>query len=472
MRETFIKRGIDMLFFRRIVRFLAVPLALLLLVSGISPVSESRQKKLEAQLAAAVGQPFAPVFRFAIASDVHIKAEDDTNAERFAKLFETAYRYSDTHPTYTSLDAVLLAGDNCNTGADEEYAILNRVVRENLREGTQFVPIMGNHEFRVGGREGYARNMDTPLEVHVTVKGFHIIGMSPCSGKGGVRQTLQQVQWMYRELKKAQADDPERPIFTMQHGHIWHTVYVSRSWFTHASVPLHMVYSQFPQVVNFSGHSHGPGNNPLSIWQNSYTLAGAGTMNYFEMEEDVTDETVPDDAENAAQYTIVEVDAQNRVRMLPFNILTEDFIKTPATTDDPDQQLIRQIDVPSDPSSFVYTSARRKTAGKPWFADNAAVTVDAAADSATVTFDRAEDNECVYAYKIEIFAAENAKEAVAAKNVYCAYYIEPTPAKQSCTLEGLLPGKAYTVCVTPMNVWMQAGEPIRAAFTTADSDKS
>ena len=456
-----------MLFFKRIARFLAVPLALLMLATGFAPVSRTRQAQMESQLATEIGQPFEPVFRMAVASDVHVKTEDDTNAKRFAKLFETAYRYSGAHPTYTAPDAVLLAGDNCNNGSDAEYEILNRVVRENLRAGTQFVPIMGNHEFRDGGLEGYARNMDTPPDLHVVIKGFHIIGISPSSAKGGAPQSLRQAQWMYRELKKAQADDPEKPIFTMQHGHIWNTVYVSRDWFTHASVPLHAVYSQFPQVINFSGHSHGPVSHPLSIWQNSYTQVGTGTMNYFEMDDEVTDETVPEDASRAAQYTIVEVDAQNRVRMLPFNILTEDFIRTPSTTDDADAILIRQIDKPSDPSSFVYTAARKKTAGKPWFAADASVTVDVADDTAAVTFDCAEDDECVYAYRIELFDAANPKKAAAVKQIYGRYYLEPAPVQQGCVFEGLEPGKRYTVAVTPLNVWMQAGEPIRADFAAA-----
>ena len=460
-----------MRFFTRIARFLLVPMALLMLVTGFSPVSKSKQVKLEAQLAAATEQAFVPVFRFAIASDVHIKEDDPTNAERFAKLFETAYRYSDSHPTYTSLDAVLLAGDNCNTGSDGEYSILNRVVKENIREGTQFVPIMGNHEFRVGGHEGYERNMDTPLDLHVVVKGFHIIGLSPSSGKGGAPQSVKQAQWMYGELKKAEKDDPEKPIFTMQHGHIWNTVYVSRSWFTHASAQLHAVFCQFPQVINFSGHSHGPVNNPLDVWQNSYTLVGTGTMNYFEMEEDVDADSVPEGAERAAQYTIVEVDAQNRVRMLPFDVISGDFIKTPSTTDDPDKQLIRQIDKPSDPSTYVYTSARKKTATKPWFSDGAAVKVtDAASDRATVTFDRAEDNECVYAYTVTVAAASRPKKAVATQDVYAEYYFEPIPASQSCTVEGLKPGTEYVVTVTPMNVWLQKGEPISCTFTTPTED--
>ncbi len=455
-----------MLFIRRIRGFLIVPLALLMLVTGISPITKSGQKKLEADLAASVEQDFVPVFRFAITSDVHIKANDRTNADRLAKLFETAYRYSDGHATYKSLDAVLLAGDNCESGADAEYAELNRVVRENMRDETQFVPIMGNHEFSVGGHEGYERNMDTPLDLHVVIKGFHIIGLSP--DPKDTWQTLKQANWMYRELKKAEADDPDKPIFTMQHGHIWRTVYVSFSWHTQAFTSLHSVYSQFPQVVNFSGHSHGPINNPNSIWQNSYTQVGTGTLNYFEMERDITDKTIPEGANRAAQYTIVEVDAQNRVRLLPYNILTDDFMKTTSTTDDPEKQLIRQINDPSDPSTYVYTSARRKTATKPWFDEDAAVTVtEAGADSVTITFDSAQDNECVYGYAIKVAETAKPKKTVAKKGVYAEYYIEPMPETQSCTIDGLEPGKEYVVSVTPMNVWLQKGAPIQAAFATS-----
>ena len=452
-----------MLIFRRICRALLVPLALVMLATGISPIPKTKQAHMQAQLETQIKEEFEPVFRFAIASDVHINTDSDTNTERFAKLFQTAYRYSENHPTYKTLDAVLLAGDNCTSGADAEYEILKRVVRENIREETQFVPIMGNHEFGKTGREGFVRNLGLPLETHVVIKGFHIIGISP--EPKDTWQTPKQVTWMYRELKKAQADDPEKPIFTMQHGHIWNTVYVSRSWFTQMFIPLHMVYSQFPQVINFSGHSHGPISHPLSIWQNSYTQVGTGTMHYFEMERDITRDTVPDGAGRAAQYTIVEVDAQNRVRLMPFNVLTEDFFKTPSTTDDPDKQLIRQIEVPSDPSTFVYTSARKKTAGKPWFGENAAVTVQTADGKTTVTFDRADDNECVYAYAVRICAAENPRKAAAEASIYAEYYIEPTPDKQSCVFEGLESGKAYVVSVTPMNAWLQKGEPITASFT-------
>ena len=408
---------------------------------------------------------FTPVLRFAAASDIHLNVNDPTRAERFADLFRTMYAYAHAHPTYNSVDALLVAGDMTDSGADEQYRLFNDIVKEHMRPETALIPVMGNHEFGVGGHAGYIRNMLSPLNIHTTVKGFHFIGLAP--DPKDTWHTPAQIRWMAGELRKASAGDGEKPIFTMQHGHIWNTVYVSRSWYTQSSIPLHAVYSRYPQVVNFSGHSHGPINHPLTVWQKEYTAVGTGTLKYFELERDITRETVPPDAENAAQYHIVEVDGENRVRILPFNLLTGDFFRVPATTGDPDKQLIFRIDKPSDPRSFIYTPAHQKNIGVPWFRKGAAVRVsEITSGGATFTFDRADDNVCVYGYNIAVYPAAHPRRKAAEENVYAEYYFEPTSATQTCALRGLAPDTAYIVKVTPLNIRMQPGEPISARFTT------
>ncbi len=446
---------------RRILGILCIPIALFTLISGLSFVSADKQRELEAKIEKETQEEFTPVFRFAITSDVHISASDNTNAERLAALFETAYNYSENHPSYNTLDAVLLAGDNCDRGTDEEYEILKSVIKENIREETQLVTIMGNHEFGGTGLDGYEEQMGEPRDKHVVIKGFHIIGMSP--NPSDTWHTPDQLIWMSRELRKAEKDAPDKPIFTMQHGHIWNTVYVSRSWYTQMSVPLHLVYSQYPQVINFSGHSHGPVTNPIDIWQNNYTQLGTGTLNYYEMERDIGDNTVPEGSRNAAQYLIVEVDAQNRVRIQPFNILTGDFFRTPSNTDDPEKQLIWQIDDVFDTSGYVYTSARKKTASAPYFEENASVSAERDGEGrVTVTFDQAKDDVCVYGYRISFFDKANPKKAALEKEIYSEYYFEPMPETLSCTVEGLAEGAEYTVKVVPLNVWLGEGGAITA----------
>ena len=451
-----------MFIFRKIAAVFSIPLALFMLVTGLAPCTEKQQKVREAAADASIEEDFKPVFRFAVASDIHISAADDTNANRLQKLFETAYRYSDSHPDYNSLDALILTGDNCDSGSDAEYEILKAVINDNIRGETKLIAIMGNHEFNQTGLEGFSRHMGQEPDTHVVVKGFHFIGLSP--SPSDTWQTPLQINWMSKQLRKAELDDPEKPIFTMQHGHIWNTVYVSRSWYTQMFLPLHMVYSRFPQVINFSGHSHGPVNNPINIWQNSYTQVGAGTLNYFEMERDIGDNTVPEGARNAAQYLIVEVDAENRVRMMPFNILTDDFMKTPASTDG-DKQLIWQINDVTDKKSFAYTSARKKTDGAPWFEKGDSVNIDSAsADSVNISFPQAEDDVCVYGYRITLTDVANTKNKIV-KEVYSQYYFEPMPERLSVKIEGLAVGTTYNVSITPLNVWLDEGNPICCSFT-------
>ena len=444
---------------RRIMGFLCIPVALFTLISGASFVSKNKQQELEKKIEEETKEDFTPVFRFVITSDVHIQANDNTNAERLADFIQTAYRYSDSHPSYNTLDAILLAGDNCDRGIDEEYEILKRVVKENIREGSQLVTIMGNHEFGGTGLDGYEKQMGEPRDKHVVIKGFHIIGMSP--NPTDTWHTPDQLLWLSSELRKTEKDSPDKPIFTMQHGHIWNTVYVSRSWYTQMSIPLHLVYSQYPQVINFSGHSHGPINNPIEIWQNNYTQLGTGTLNYFEMERDIGDNTVPEGSRNAAQFLIVEVDARNRVRIQPYNLLTHDFFKTPSNNDDPDNQLIWQIDDVFDTSNYAYTSARKKTATIPCFDKDAKITAERADDGKVkVTFDQAKDDICVYGYRISFFNRDNPNKAELVKEIYSEYYFEPMPETISCTVEGLKEDAAYTVRVVPLNVWLGEGEAI------------
>ncbi len=406
---------------------------------------------------------FVPVVRLAVCSDTHINNNTrDTLAQRLGKLFDTAYRYADAHPTYNTLDAVLMAGDITNNGNADQYKALNAVIDAHIRPETELFATMGNHEYFGGGQPVFLANMSDSLDVHAVVKGFHIIGLSPRNGNDYPSDVI---RWLKGELKAAAEDAPGMPIFTFQHHHIKDTVYVSRSWYTGDSAALAKAYGEYPQVINFSGHSHGPVNNPLSIWQDKFTLLGTGTLNYFEMEVGMTGGTLPAGKENAAQYYIVEADAAGRVRILPYNILTDDFFRTPSNTDDPDKQLIYVIDNPSDPSTYLYTPARGDEAAPPYFAADAKLTVTEITDSgALVTVPQAFDDACIYSYRL---VAEDESGGRKEVKFFSEYYFEPMPETVSYRLSGLWDGTKYKVSVHPVNAWGKEGEPITAEFETA-----
>jgi hypothetical protein len=68
------------------------------------------------------------------------------------------------------------------------------------------------------------------------------------------------------------------------------------------------ILNDYPQVIDFSGHSHAPINDPRSIHQKYITSLNTGSLSYFELDEfDLMYGTVPPDAKQCAQFYIVEV---------------------------------------------------------------------------------------------------------------------------------------------------------------------
>ena len=405
---------------------------------------------------------FETALRFLVTSDTHVSATTDTSAIRLGNLLTSAYAYAQTQD-YKKVDALVVAGDLTNYGQPYEFEAWKKVVSDNIKEETQLITVMGNHEYYCNlddlsvGEKNYKENMDAEDNKHLVINGYHFIGVSTY-GEGDYSA---DIQWLENALASAAEDDPEKPIITFQHHHIKDTVYVSAEWYSMHSKELNDAYSKYSQVINFSGHSHGPINNPTSCFQKDYTLFGTGTLSYFEMTTGMTYGTVPPGADKAGQYYIVEVSVDNRVRVLPYNLLTDDFFKTA----DGKEQLVYEINDLKDKSTWAYTKENRADkSAAPVFAQDAAVTVGTVtAMSAEITFPQATDDDCVYSYNIVCTPKEGEKKEF---NYFSEYYFEPMPETLTFNLSGLASETEYTVEVYPVDVFGKKGECISASFTT------
>ena len=125
------------------------------------------------------------------------------------------------------------------------------------------------------------------------------------------------------ELKKAVADDPTKPIFVMQHEHISGTVYGSLDNEGWGMPDFAEILKDYPQVVDFSGHSHYPLNDPRSIWQGEYTALGTGGLYYAEITVDDVKTVHPEGYRFASTFWVVEIDSQNRIRLRAVDLLAE-----------------------------------------------------------------------------------------------------------------------------------------------------
>jgi len=409
---------------------------------------------------------FGTVLRFAVTSDTHISSIGDKSASRFAQLFESTYAYAEKQ-AYKDLDAVVVVGDLTNYGQPYEYTAWKNVVDKNIKKGTELITVMGNHEYYGDlnnlplGVENYSKNMDSELNKHVVIDGYHFIGISTY-GEGDYSEDL---KWLEETLDTAAKESPDKPIITFQHHHIKDTVYTSPEWYAKQSKELNEIYSKYSQVINFSGHSHAPINNPTTCYQKDYTLFGTGTLSYFEMASGMTNGTKPANADQAAQFYIVEVSADNRVRVLPYNLLTDDFFKTA----DGSKQLVYEIENLKDKTTWKYTDARIEESKAPSFASDAKITVgEVNKFTATITIPQATDDDCVYGYNVVCTSDAGTKKEY---NYFSEYYFEPMPQTLTFNLMALEADTEYTVAVCPMDVFGKKGDYIEAKFTTAPAAK-
>ncbi len=436
-----------------------------------------------------VDESFAPVFRMAVCSDIHIATGYNTmQEEKFQKFFDSIYAYADGE-AYNTVDAVVATGDLTHNSEVRQMKTFRDIVKKNLRRETEFLSILGNHDGADTGNDinavEYKDWVHMETDRHLIVKGFHLIGQSNADANANFEQ--EQYDWMAQQLSLAEADDENKPIFVFQHQHVKDTVQGSGTAFNVVKVrgetyetatAFKALYSNYSQVIHFSGHSHTPSSSPWSIYQDGFTtidvgssfssmslsLAGLGanltatlgTSTFNNMANGLPNAT------NAANmFRIVEVDANNKVRVLTYDMKTEALVKTPATTDAADELLVFEIDV-KNPTK--YTADRANNARKPYFESGVSISVTPSATTATIDFAQAQDDECMAAYKVICTPTDG--EALTFAFIDDFYYPTLAGSAESFSLTGLTANTEYSVSVIPCNIWGIAGEAITTSFTT------
>ncbi len=272
-----------------------------------------------------VPDDFTPVLRFAVCSDIHLNGEEgQTAAVRFGQLFDDMYAYSESC-TYNKFDAMMVAGDFSGGGAEKQYEMYKKITGEKLRPETKLLTVIGNHEFidyrdedATVGYTVYKKYISEEMDTDVVVNGYHFIGVA-YDDNGKTFKT--KLSWLKERLDKAIAQNPEMPVFVYQHPHPFLTVYGSVNW---GDTDLRKVLSKYPQVVDFSGHSHYCPADPRSVWQGAFTSVGCGSLsalmgnlNYIEGDKDAPGES--------GSAWVVEADSKGNVLMKLYDIENRQF---------------------------------------------------------------------------------------------------------------------------------------------------
>ncbi len=395
---------------------------------------------------------FVPKIRFIVMSDIHTKP--DKNCKELLRLkkgLTDAYDYA-AGCSYNKIDAFFAVGDFANMGAEDEMQNFKEVLSEYIKLETDVTISLASHEYGAGedvAKERFKKIFSMDYDVHKTINGFHFISVSTTHGCNFKEE---QKAFAEKELKKAADDSKDAPIFFFQHPHISGTVYGSINWGDDALYPILMNY---PQIIDFSGHSHAPINDPRSIHQDYFTSVGTGSLSYFELDEfDKYYGTVPPDADKCAQFLIVEADENNRVRILPFDILTGKFFP-----------YMWKIETPSKPETFVYTDKRYKTDVRPHFRDDTTISATVSPNGINLTFGQADIKEDrINDYRITVKRKEDNK-TVRQIALWSGYYLYDMPDTLSVKIMDL-PAGTYEAEINAYGFWKNKSDnSIKAEFT-------
>lgn len=444
--------------------------------TGTAPTAPDNTEKEE---------PFVPVLRFMVTSDVHIrKAEEDLQSHQIlADFYKTAYDYADNHPDYKKLDGIFFLGDISNNGYEEEQTYFFNYVKEHTREGTYTRTVMGNHEFMATGNFSGNSVEEAPKEFlkysgydavdyHTTMGGYHFIFLSLNSYKKNTNGTTMfftsdKLVWLRGELDKAKADTPDKPIFVFQHTPPSGTMVGSTG--ASGDPNLNTILRQYPQVINFSGHTHVPMTHPSIICQKEYTALNTGSLCYmsapmYDAKGKMTrvkqlndtgayqSNVYQDGPRNGVMYYIVELDANSVVQIQRYNMLTKSVWGEPFILDS-----INRAD-------FKYKiSELKKQAVKPAFDASAAITV-VSADAAkpVISFPQAICKDIVANYRIEFYQDDTLVHTVYRMSE--TYFGDATPNPLITNL-GKLNAGTYTLKVYATSSYALHSDPITTTIT-------
>lgn len=427
--------------------------------------------------------PFIPTTRFVVTSDIHIRttANNYKSHDRLAQLYQTAYAYADAQVDYNKLDGIFFVGDITNNGALEEYKHFFDYVKANTRSGTVAQAVLGNHEFYSTGKYSDQSFVDAPLrfleqsgdatlDTNQIIGGYHFItmGMDKYDKKNNTYFSAAKLSWLKRQLDAAVAEDPNKPIFLFQHEPAAETVV--GSYGIHGDNGLKILLANYPQVIDFSGHSHRPLTDTRSIWQDTFTAVNTGSLaylghaipdheSYYDGGATATDieggwtDSDNNCERNGVMYWIVETDKNNRVRIQVYDMLNQEVWG--------ETYMIDSL----NPKDFKYTDARKDVSDTPVFASGAALTLRGLTHkTAAITIPQATSKDVVQSYRVELYQNDTLEETV--YRLAGTEYGTSAPQNVYAIFGDLTSSTSYTVKVYAVNSWAKESAPLTLNFTT------
>jgi 3',5'-cyclic AMP phosphodiesterase CpdA len=338
-------------------------------------------------------------------------------------------------------------GDLTDNGFQEEYDRFFSLYNAKKQPLTVSLFAIGNHDYWNGLSEEEAQKrflketgMDS-IYYHKVIKGYHFIILGPENGLTEGYYSKEQIKWLGEQLEQAEKDDPKKPIFVFLHQPMKNTVFGSE-WGTEINGELlNNTLKEYPQVINFSGHTHYPLDDPRTIHQKDFTSLGTSSVSYMWTEAGYLQGELPPGCEKISQGLIVEV-YKNKVVIKRRDFHKNDWTGKPW-----------EIKLPVQKKKFEYTETRDQI--NPTFPKEASISIvkeNTTANSLEIKFSQAVDNLLLHSYKVTAKVKETGKTVTEYK-AFSEYYNDPVPKWLSLPVQGLKPGTTYVIKVTALDAF-------------------
>lgn len=362
-----------------------------------------------------------------------------------------------------NIEVLIFAGDLTDAGTDYAYESFMNSYNEVFGD-TQVIPcfIMGNHDYWAKGSEKTLRKRffkgtgENPFS-HKVINGFHFINWS--SENGSYDTCNENKDWVQGEIEKAVSSAPEKPVIVTTHLPGSNTVYGSEDW---GNQGVYDALKDYPQVINFSGHSHYSLMDERSIWQGEYTAIATQSVSYIELEEGKENGTVPHD-----EYGNGQVSRENSIGLIM--TLNEDGAEIERISIKTGEKIKESWQIPTgvDKGDFIYTTEKRQNSSEvPVFESKDVNIVQRATDIEgnsirILNFRAAKHSDIVHSYKVVFEDSKNQKSEYL---YFSDFYLLPSERKDIVSLK--IPNDVkkgqYTISIYALDSFGKTSRPIQA----------
>lgn len=323
---------------------------------------------------------FNAKLRFAVMSDLHYSEEHSHIRKRFQSAMETIYAYCEKSE-YKGLDALYIVGDFTDLGNKADMVRLKEDCSRYVKPETETVVTLANHELHYvpdyrQSMIDFAEVFNMPYDRHLVIGGYHFISLSATYDKGPWHDSFDEPkrEFLKKSLEEARNDGGNKPIFVFQHVGMPGTVVGGIA----GNSDLYPILADYPQVIDFSGHSHRAVNHPREIHQGDFTSVSTGSFLDIQVCSGYDNPNVGCrgcGVTDAAHMLLVEADGGNEVRIRKLDVIAGDFFENDI-----------HISNPADKANRPYTMQRAKNAPVPYFEKTAVAKAEKKDGSVSVSF--------------------------------------------------------------------------------------